>query len=1102
MKTSIKKFVSVILSATILSAMIQVTVGAEVKTDYNFTDISQTVGLANGGKIGDYTITAAQTDGKSGKDTDDKAYAATVAALPYSQAGSVSFQLPYFENNFFGAAQPDAVRTMELSVKYNENVEEAKLQSYISTNTTAWSWWTTLDWVTFKEGKIFVNNKDIGLAAKSDEWYRIVVEEHYDTTQAKVYINGKLYAPEFDTSSVGRISGNRWTQCMANVTASDKTGTRDVRIAIDDLKVYDEAYAPTGNETISYTTTNGSYSASTRELTVMENTSVSVVLVYIDTTAEKYMVSSFDANVKKESGSVADGDVVVLRSADKKTIEYVYIKTKSITIDYKTNYDFTDASQKLNLANGGKVAEGYTAVAAQVDGKSGKDADDKVYAASVTGLPYGTAGNISFELPYFTYDFYGEAKSDVIRTMELSVKYDENIDEALLRSNVSRHPSAWQWDGVLDWVTFKDGKIFVNGSDTGLVAKPNEWYRIAVEEHYDSTMPKVYINGQMFTANFKETGSDRISGNKWTQFIGNITANDKTGTRDGGIAIDDLKVYEGAYMPTGNEAISYTISRGNYLPTLRGFLVPDNATVSDVLGYVDTEAEKYVIDSLDSNIKKEAGAVSNGNVIVLKSADKKTIEYLHIYQGRESMIVDSDGFNASSAYTMFGDDTYANKGVTTGIYSKESTDYSFDMSVSNLPANVASENRYNFMANANLCSADSFTREFSIGADGDFDVIKLVTRCSFVDKDGNTTCQDDKGNNILMYQEPLVLSKDGDVNSGSAYLFDKTFKEKQWYRVAITIYPKECKYDLYLNNENVVTKEWLGINEKLHDSDMFDITSIDWFQIQPAYAEKESGDVRNGHVYVDDTITYYGEYYADTENSVEISSTEYTIDEEEGSITVPADTAIDSFAGNMDFGTSQPAIYTDNTYTAEVDDTLSDGNILIAVSANGLVRKYYTIKTEGTGPSPSPDPSESPEPSTSPDPSESPEPSTSPDPSESPEPSTSPDPSESPKPSDELRCDDIKIYVNDTETNTLAAGTVKATTSMYVPDNMPEQTGKLIIAVYKNGVLHSVKMEEKKATGKTDFEITTNVIETAGVTVKAFFWDNNMKPYVPFAECR
>ena len=98
---------------------------------------------------------------------------------------------------------------------------------------------------------------------------------------------------------------------------------------------------------------------------------------------------------------------------------------------------------------------------------------------------------------------------------------------------------------------------------------------------------------------------------------------------------------------------------------------------------------------------------------------------------------------------------------------------------------------------------------------------------------------------------------------------------------------------------------------------------------------------------------------------------------------------------------------------------------------------------------------------------------------------------------DEFQCDEkIKLYVNGSENETLAAGTVKAAINMHVPEADDAKYGMLTIAVYKNGVLQTVKMDAKSVSGDGTFEVSAAVAETDGVTVKAMFWDKDMKEYV------
>lgn len=698
-----------------------------------------------------------------------------------------------------------------------------------------------------------------------------------------------------------------------------------------------------------------------------------------------------------------------------------------------TDYNFDSQTETLNAADGGKLTSNgveYTAVLDYAEGKSGKADGDYAYRMTYANLPHTVADARGLEIPYYPFSANSEG---AVRTLEISVKYNEGTNYAHLRSYISANPSSWSWNTVVDFVSFKNGKVLVNNKDTGMAAKPNEWYRIAVEEHYNAADTRVYINGQVFNPGL----SNYIFGNRWTQVLAGMDATGEAGTRDVSVMVDDIKIYDSVYAPTGEEAIDYTVTGSlNFGAGVRGFFVDNTVTVAEVLSSIDTSCEKIMLDSLEANTVKSAGTVDDGNVVIIKSADGKTFEYLYIYTSAESKIVDRDSFNESSVYTMFGDTTYAGRGVTTGIYGRGSGDYSFDMYTNGLPGNIESANRYNFMADNNVCSAESFTKEFSIGADGDVDRVKFIVRSTFTDAAGNSE---------YGYQEPVAFSADGTIDiNGDRILTTAEFKQNQWYRVAMTVYPYECKYDLYLNNEKVITKGWLSMSDTLWDADKYDVTSLYWFQIQPVYSanENNAGTVRSGHVYVDDTITYYGGYTPSSGSEIAIT-TAYEVDEAAGTITVPDGTDISAFVENIDFGSATPALYADNTYTSDVQDWLSDGNVLVLTSENGLVFKYYTIKTS----------------------------------------------------TDVFKVDDnINLTLTPAQGSTPAKA--KATVNMYVPTAQAAKPVTMVIAAYKDNALMSVNYITDSVSGDRLLEAELDIADTNGVIVKAMLWDDGMQPYI------
>ena len=599
---------------------------------------------------------------------------------------------------------------------------------------------------------------------------------------------------------------------------------------------------------------------------------------------------------------------------------------------------------------------------------------------------------------------------------------------------------------MVDFVTFRDGKIYVfNNTDTGLTAKPGEWYRIVIEEHYDSTQSKVYINGQRFDWCIDEI---TIFGNRWTQLQAGLEASETEGTRNVTLAVDDIETYTGAYTPNDNAVPAYTVNDTvEYLETTRTIFAGSDTTAAQVLDAVETRGEKMILESISSDNKIESGTVSDGNVVVVKSPDGRTFAYIYIRTDEEGKIIDQDSFGEDSYYSVTWDAPardYSGTGTASGLFGRASGDVSYRMYTEDLPASLGCAHRYNFMANTNVCSADAFTKEFSIAAEGDMDAVKLLLRTKLNNDDG-----------LLNYNEPIAFSKDGTITvaQDAVGIIDQSFREKQWYRIALTIHPKECTYDLYLNGEKVADMVRLVSEE---DAAIYDITSIEWFNIQPIF-NADGTENRRGNVYIDDTVTYYGEYINDPQNNTEITSG-YEIDEANGTITVPDGTDISTFAGYMDFGDTTPVIYEDDAYETQVDEWIENGNVLVLTSANGKVFAYYTIVTSG---------------------------------------GTEPDPD--PDPEDEFRVDDA-IALQLTPEQGVAPAAAKASINMHVPADEAARETVLVVAAYKDGVLQGIEYVSESVSGDRLLEAELELAETDGVTVKAMLWDGGMKPYIGAAE--
>lgn len=1047
MKRQVKAAVSIFAAVSVAAGMMGVTAFAEQLAaggTADFNNGTDSLELINPNDFSGFDYTAAYVEGGAGKTSGDQAYQMQLSSFTNSGTNTPGFVIPYYPfsvNN--GDDSGIDTRTLEFSVKYDESCDYIRLQTYIATAPDNWNTTAMVDMVTFRDGKIYVfNNTDTGITAEPGRWYRVVVEEHFTPADTKIYINGEVFNCTLDCAY---ILGNRWTQLQA-VTEASSTA-RNVTLTVDDIETYTGVYDAAAEDSVQYSVNDTvNYTQSTGSILIDGTESVDDILSAVTASGDKFIIDSIEGNNRIESGNVSDGNVVVIASPNGKVFEYIALTTSEKKLD--TDLDFDNGTDSLTLVNPGNFSD-YTYEAAYIEGGSGKAQGDLAYEMSLDNIPYSVANTPGFNLPYYDWGpNNGDDNGIDTRTMELSVRYDESSDYIRIQTYLCKDPEKWNDSdtAMVDFVTFRDGKIYVfNNTDTGLTAKPGEWYRIVIEEHYDSTQSKVYINGQRFDWCIDEI---TIFGNRWTQLQAGLEASETEETRNVTLAIDDIETYTGAYTPNDNAVPAYTVNDTvEYLETTRTIFAGSDTTAAQVLDAVETRGEKMILESISSDNKIESGTVSDGNVVVVKSPDGRAFAYIYIRTDEEGKIIDQDSFGEDSYYSVTWDAPardYSGTGTASGLFGRASGDVSYRMYTEDLPASLGCAHRYNFMANTNVCSADAFTKEFSIAAEGDMDAVKLLLRTKLNNDDG-----------LLNYNEPIAFSKDGTITvaQDAVGIIDQSFREKQWYRIALTIHPKECTYDLYLNGEKVADMVRLVSEE---DAAIYDITSIEWFNIQPIF-NADGTENRSGNVYIDDTVTYYGEYINDPQNNTEITSG-YEIDEANGTITVPDGTDISTFAGYMDFGDTTPVIYEDDAYETQVDEWIENGNVLVLTSANGKVFAYYTIVTSG---------------------------------------GTEPDPD--PDPEDEFRVDDA-IALQLTPEQGAAPAAAKASINMHVPADEAARETVLVVAAYKDGVLQGIEYVSESVSGDRLLEAELELAETDGVTVKAMLWDGGMKPYIGAAE--
>lgn len=588
-----------------------------------------------------------------------------------------------------------------------------------------------------------------------------------------------------------------------------------------------------------------------------------------------------------------------------------------VTYSYNHDYDSADdfAASGMKLADAGSNPYEIT----NEYGLAGKESTDGAAVINPTGISPTDKKDVGYEIPYFTYVAYNGNQS-VARTIEFSMLYGGDADSAVLQCNVATYPSAWKWWKQCDFVKIENNIVTVLGNDTGIRCGKNEWLRVAVEEHYTASDSKVYVNGVEIPVKIPSDMNNFILGNKWTKIALNYNAvSGGTAERSGKLAVDNLKIYEGEYTLSDDEKIDYSVSGVNYIADLSTILCSGSENVEDMLSAVSTESEKWMQKSHTNPERVTSGKVQNGNVIVMRSADGKTYDYVTVSTDPDNAIIAKDGY-----YTRkYGDnDALSMAWDESGVFGKTAADSkSLLLTATDLSADGGAD-RYNFMSlPESVFSAESFTTEFSVAASGDVDKVAFINRSIF------------ENHKDMGYKDVLSMSEDGGIVADHGGKYVMPFAKNRWYRVALTYYPQTAQYDLYINGTKCGDKLSLGLDGGI-------LKSFYWFQLQPSYGKSDI-ESRNGYVAVGDLLLYYGEYQDRAENKISVSSDVYKIDDEK--IYIDGDVDMSDFADGFVTDNSF-TIYTDSTYSGEAEDIVP-GEIVVFRSKNGYSFKYYTIES-------------------------------------------------------------------------------------------------------------------------------------------------------------
>lgn len=1030
MKKHFSKAVSLLTAVIMLVGMLQIgAIAADVYSqDYNSQTFDATIVKNNSSYTQDFKA------GLGGKSADDYS-----ACLNVNDSALGAFQVMQFAD-WGGTNGKQTKFTYEFSMLYSGDADTMKFTTYSVCGSSK----EYLDIITVSNGKVYLKGSATGISCNKDEWLRAAVEIDTRTKTSNVYLNGKQFTLERNYDAIRYI---QWIQLYGGMSATGD-GSKSGIFALDDVKIYEGAYTVTGNESVDYTI-NDAYGAAeldgSDDITVPQGTTVEQALASVTTENTKYMVDSVGSFSEITSGEVKTGNTIILKSEDGLTFKYISIKVLDGIIDYgdvayESNFNTEElqspTDKQIKLGNGHSYPVTYPAAI------GGRAADD--YSMIET---FPDSAKISgFQIPSHYEWVDNSAIGSEATTMELSMLYDGAADYVTLSSLINHHPTSYNnRNEVYEWVKVSDGKVYVKGTDTGILCQKGEWLRVAVELHYAGNEYYVYVNGKKFTV---PNGYGYIRINKWTQLQAGVN-NAGDGSKNIIVGVDDIKIYNRAYTPTGKEAVGYTVNTSSafqYIPQAKSAVINAGTTVADVLSAVVTSNAKEMHKSLSDPTAVADGKAADGNVVVIKSEDGKSFDYLHLTTSQDCRIVFSDSMSTSSRFTSFGTGNETEIVNESGLYTKAADDISFTLQ-SNIPAGTSLGYRTNYISDISsaMFDEDSFTYEFSLAFEGDMNEVSLANFVS----DENT--QRFAYNNPIRFKNGKIY-----VNDNGKDKFIRNYREKEWYRIGITYYPKELKQDIYVNGKKCIAKGWVVDDPTMRDPSAHKLTGFYWNNISVNYTENLD-KVRTGKICVDDTRIYYGEHFDTADYQTQFESIDYATG---GSIA--NDIYLDSdgieigeFAGGISFDIDNPPMfYAGNDY-AEQAETVNYGATLVFTSPNGLVKEYYVVLS----------------------------------------PKTTID-------------NEIKCFVNGYEKKTFAAkadsdenykSTLSASASAVAPAFETDAVGCLAIAVYKNGVLTKLVTDAKEIKSYTRFTVSCDITETDGITAKAMFMQSlaSMKPYAP-----
>lgn len=623
---------------------------------------------------------------------------------------------------------------------------------------------------------------------------------------------------------------------------------------------------------------------------------------------------------KTGSDTVEIGDVIVLQDGSK--INYYNVDSLSPEDKYIVNYDFEEEEEKLSgtRTNYSKTKGLYT-----------RSADDTSFIMTSNA---DTEASAFVNLPaYPSYKSNFDASGTYTAEFSIAAMDDEykNIQVYLLSKPTNAGGASTT--ATIEAVNIAaDGNVTVYGQSSSFVSysvNKNEWIRVAITLNNSTQKFDTYINGVLaasdVSVNSRATypnwaGLDRLSVMAFEKTAGNGTYTS--------VAIDDLKIYKGAYEGMGD-----AVSMGDY--TTEGstlYLKKNSVRAEDIAAALGYTVAAYT-DNTYNTVKTEY--LGDGDIVVVTNG---LVKRYFTVSTKVLPVIDKN-FDDKSQTVKYSSDRCTTPTYEEAKFGKPAGDYSYAMTT-----NTENSSYYNLHADTHLAvgndwTSDSYTAgsgviEFSLAFDGNAKKFELLNWWAYK----NTSAATHSGTyDERTYSVPLQITGRGKVTVHGAKDDFEIYRINpgEWLHVAMVIDGINESYDLYLNGvlaaddvslaysgKSEGTWQYIGING-MRDS----VYPVSATQAATLYLDDFRVYAETPENLIDDAVDL-GEY--ENIDSVLLSST-----------SPDADTISELLNGYT------VTAYEDNTYSTVKTGALEAGDVVVV--NKGSVYRYLTVSDTALG---------------------------------------------------------------------------------------------------------------------------------------------------------